>query len=76
MHRYLFFGEQKVSKEKQKKKKDYMRYGERVEGCWEKTVQQRSRGEIVRVTNIRQRQNTTGRGGYTSAVGPPQSKAK
>lgn len=24
-----------------------MRYGERVEGCWEETVQQRSRGEIV-----------------------------
>lgn len=53
------------------KKMDYMRYGERAEGCWEKIVQQKRRGEIVRC----HKHHTTSEHPQRS-VCSPQSKAK
>lgn len=64
----------KLSKEN--KRKDFERYGERVELCWEKTVQQGRRGEIVRGHKHHTALGHCTKRGYTSACVPSSEQGK
>lgn len=75
MHNAYSFENKKLLKEK-REKMDYMRHGERVEVCWEKTVEQERKGEIVGGHKHPAASEHRTKGRYPLPPCAPQSKAK